>query len=439
MRQHSPSQASPICANEPPLQAARLYMKFQISALPVIQMRNPYNEIFKAPGAKAFSATGFIARLPLSMITLGIVTMLSETHGEYWLAGAVAATFAFSNALIAPQVSRLVDRYGQRRILIPGTIVAVAALSSLMLATHYRAPSWTLFLFAVLAGTMPSMSAFVRARWTHIYRGSRKLHTAFAFESVVDEVIFMTGPIVAIGLSVGLFPEAGPLVATTLLALGNFLFAAQTSTEPPVHAQDKSGGKSVIRLGSLQILVLTLIAIGAIFGTAEVTAVAFAEAQGDKASAGFALSAYAAGSLVAGLAFGALKLKLALPRQLLLAIALAALTTLPLMMVASIPTLAVVLFVAGVAVSPTIIISMALVEKIVPSSKLTEGMTWAITGIGIGMAAGSSASGWFIDNLGPTSGFFVSMLAGFIALAVTLVGQASFRRSTSRLVPAPAE
>lgn len=414
-------------------------MKFQISALPVTPMRNPYKEIFKAPGAKAFSATGFIARLPLAMITLGIVTMLSETHGEYWLAGAVAATFAFSNALIAPQVSRLVDRYGQRRILIPGTIVAVAALSSLMLATRYGAPNWTLFLFAVLAGTMPSMSAFVRARWTHIYRGSPKLHTAFAFESVVDEVIFMTGPIVAIGLSVGLFPEAGPLVATTLLAVGNFLFAAQKSTEPPVHAQDKSGGKSVIWLGSMQVLVLTLIAIGAIFGTAEVTAVAFAEAQGDKASAGFALSAYAAGSLVAGLAFGALKFKLALPRQLLLAIALAALTTLPLMIVGSVQTLAVVLFVAGVAVSPTIIISMALVEKIVPSSKLTEGMTWAITGIGIGMAAGSSASGWFIDNLGPTSGFFVSMLAGFIALVVALVGQGTFRRSTSSLVPAPAE
>ncbi|WP_395447709.1 MFS transporter [Aminobacter sp. UC22_36] len=402
-------------------------------------MRNPYNEIFKAPGAKAFSATGFIARLPLSMITLGIVTMLSETHGEYWLAGAVAATFAFSNALIAPQVSRLVDRYGQRRILIPGTIVAVAALSALMLATRHGAPNWALFLFAVLAGTMPSMSAFVRARWTEIYRGSPKLHTAFAFESVVDEVIFMTGPIVAIGLSVGLFPEAGPLVATTLLAVGNFLFAAQKSTEPPVHAQDKSGGKSVIWLGSMQILVLTLIAIGAIFGTAEVTAVAFAEAQGDKASAGFALSAYAAGSLIAGLAFGALKLKLQLPRQLLVAIALAALTTLPLMIVGDIPTLAVVLFIAGVAVSPTIIISMALVEKLVPSSKLTEGMTWAITGIGIGMAVGSSASGWFIDQFGPTSGFFVSMLAGFIALLVTLLGQGSFRRSTPGLAPVPAE
>ncbi|PWK68174.1 MFS transporter [Aminobacter sp. AP02] len=402
-------------------------------------MRNPYIEIFTAPGAKAFSSAGFIARLPLAMITLGIVTMLSETHGEYWLAGAVAATFAFANALIAPQVSRLVDRYGQRRILIPGTIVAVSALSGLMLATHYSAPNWTLFVFAVLAGTMPSMSAFVRARWTEIYRGSSKLHTAFAFESVVDEVIFMTGPIVAIGLSVGVFPEAGPLVATMLLAFGNLLFAAQRSTEPPIHAQDISGGSSVIRLGSMQILVLTLVAIGAIFGTAEVTAVAFAEAQGDKAAAGFALSAYAAGSLIAGLAFGALKLKIPLPRQLLLAITLAALTTLPLLMVANIPTLAVVLFVAGVAVSPTIIISMALVEQLVPSSKLTEGMTWAITGIGIGMALGSSASGWVIDEFGATSGFFISMLAGLMALLTTLLGQGNLLRSARGLAAVPAE
>ena len=43
--------------------------------------------------------------------------MLSQTHGEYWLAGAVAATFALANALISPQISRLVDRYGQARVL----------------------------------------------------------------------------------------------------------------------------------------------------------------------------------------------------------------------------------------------------------------------------------------------------------------------------------
>lgn len=404
-------------------------------------MRNPYSEIFKAPGAKAFSAAGFVARLPLSMVTLGIVTMLSETHGEYWLAGAVAATFALSSALIAPQIARLTDRYGQTRILLPSAALAVLALSGLMLATRYGAPNWVLFAFAVLAGVMPIMGAMVRARWTEIYRDTPKLHTAFAFESIVDEVIFMTGPVLAIGLSVGFFPEAGPLVATVALALGSLLFAAQRSTEPRVHARDENAGKSVIWLGPIQVLVLTMIAIGAIFGTSEVTAVAFAEAQGNKASAGLVLSAYAAGSLVAGLVFGALKLKMPLARQLLIAIALAALTTLPLMAADTIAMLAVVLFLAGVAVSPTIILAMALIEKIVPSSRLTEGMTWAVTGISIGMAAGSSASGWIIDQLGPSSGFMVSLVAGFIALLVTFLGQRPLRESL-RIAPAamqPAE
>ncbi|HEV2503069.1 MAG TPA: MFS transporter [Mesorhizobium sp.] len=392
-------------------------------------MRNPYSEIFQAPGAKAFSAAGFLARMPLSMITLGIVTMLSETHGEYWLAGAVSATFALASGLIAPQVSRLVDRHGQRRVLVPATLIAVSALFSLMVATHLKAPNWTLFLFAVLSGAMPSFSSFVRARWTELYRGTSKLHTAFAFESVVDEAVFMVGPILAVGLSVTVFPEAGPLAATIFLIVGSLLFAAQRSTEPPIHAQEHSGGQSVIRLGSLQIIVVTLASIGAIFGTAEVAAVAFAEAQGNKAAASLALSAYAAGSLVAGLAFGMLKLKLPLARQLLITIALAALTTLPLLIVGSIPMLCLVLFVAGVAVSPTIITAMALVEKLVPSSKLTEGMTWAITSIGIGLAAGSSAAGWVIDNHGATSGFLVSITAGVVALIVALAGQGILQRS----------
>jgi len=386
-------------------------------------MPNPYREIFQAPGAKAFSATGFVARLPLAMITLGIVTMLSQTHGEYWLAGAVSATFALANSLIAPQVSRLVDRHGQGRVLIPATAAAVAALAGLILATRSGAPVWTLFLFAALAGLMPSMSALVRARWTELYRDSPKLRAAFAFESVVDEVIYMAGPTLAIGLSVTVFPEAGPLAATVLLAIGTLLFAAQRATEPPVHAAEAGRGASVIRLGSVRVVALTLAAIGAIFGTAEVTAIAFAEAQGQKAAASLVLASYAAGSLIVGLVFGTLKLRMPLATQFLCAIALAALTALPLLAVDSIPVLAVVLFLAGAAVSPTLITAMGLVERLVPPSQLTEGITWAMTGLGIGVAIGSSASGWVIDTYGATSGFWVSVASGAAALAIALAGQ----------------
>ena len=385
-------------------------------------MPNPYREIFRAPGSIGFSAAGFIARMPFSMVTIGIVTMLSQARGEYWLAGGVAATFALANALIAPQISRLVDRHGQSRVLVPATLGALAALAGLILATRFEAPVWALFLFAGLAGTTPSMMAMVRARWTEIYRDTPHLRTAFAFESVVDEVIFMIGPVIAIGLSVVWFPEAGPLAAAILLAVGMALFVAQRGTEPPVHPQGADSGGSAIRLVPVQIIALLMVALGMVFGTAEVTAVAFAEAQGNKAAASLALAAYAAGSFITGLVFGALRLRLALTTQLLLAIGLAAATTLPLLIVSSLWMLGVVLFISGASISPTIIVAMALVERHAPPSKLTEGITWTMTGMGIGMAAGSAVAGWLIDVYGARSGFYVSVAGGFSALAIVVAG-----------------
>ena len=385
-------------------------------------MPNPYGEIFKAPGAKRFSAAGFVARMPLSMTTIGIVTMLSQTHGEYWLAGAVSATFALANAALAPQISRLVDRHGQSRVLVPATIIAVAGLVALMLATRYRLPAPILFLTAAVAGVMPSMVAMVRARWVALYRDTPQLRTAFAFESVVDEVIFILGPITAIGLSVAVFPEAGPLAATVLLTVGTALFAVQKATEPPVHPPRAAGGRAVIGLGAVQTVALAFAAMGSIFGTAEVTAVAFAEAHGEKAAASLVLAAYAAGSMIAGLVFGTLTITLPLARQFFAAIMLAAAMTWPLLMVDSIPMLALVLFLNGASIAPMVIIMMGLIERLVPASQLTEGMTWGMTGVGIGLAIGSSVSGWVIDNFGAANGFWVSVASGMAALAVAVIG-----------------
>jgi hypothetical protein len=89
------------------------------------RMSNPYGEIFRVPGAMGFSAAAFVARMPVAMMPIGIVTMLSQLRGEYWLAGGVAATFTLANAIVAPQISRLVDRLGQSRLLTPATAIAV--------------------------------------------------------------------------------------------------------------------------------------------------------------------------------------------------------------------------------------------------------------------------------------------------------------------------
>ncbi|MFO6501866.1 MFS transporter [Serratia marcescens] len=392
-------------------------------------MANPYFTLFSAPGSKAFSSAGLIARLPISMTGIGIITMLSQVRGSYWLAGAVAATFAFSMALLAPQIARAADRYGQNRVLPYATGVSALALLLLLICTHYRAPDWTLFVFAALAGGMPSISAMVRARWSEIYRGTPQLHTAYSFESVLDEVAFIVGPPIAVGLSVALFPEAGPLAAALLLVAGVSAFAWQKSTQPPVYPRNNQRQRAILAMPSMQILVLALIALGTIVGTVDVISVAFAEQQGQPAAASIVLSVYAGGSCLAGLIFGAIKLPSPLPRQFLYAAFATALTTLPLLWVHNVLTLAAAMFVAGLFFAPTMIVAMGLVERLVPPSRLTEGLTWMVTGLGVGVALGAALAGLAIDALGIKAGFGVTLTAGLVVLLVAASGYRLMRRT----------
>lgn len=385
-------------------------------------MANPYRELFTAPGTRGFVLAGLLARIPLPMTGIGIITMLSQLRGGYALAGAVSATFVLTYALVSPQASRLVDRHGQSRVLPVITAISVIGLLLLLAAAWWQAPDWTLFIAAALTGLMPSMSAMVRARWTAIYRGQPRLQTAYSLETVLDEVTFIAGPPLAVGLSVAVLPQAGLLAAALLLALGAFALVAQRRTEPPVEATDAAtlGSGSVIRLANVRLLALLMVAMGGIVGTVDIVSVAFAEQMGQPAAASLVLSAYAVGSCLAGLSFGALKLRTPLHRLLLLGGAATAVTTLPLLLVGSIPALAVAVLVAGLFFAPTMIVAMSLVERLVPEQRLTEGMTWLLAGLNVGVAMGAAVSGQVVDHGGARAGFSVALCAGALVLLAAL-------------------
>jgi hypothetical protein len=61
---------------------------------------------------------------------------------------------------------------------------------------------------------------------------------------VLDDLAFIVGPPLSVGLSMLLFPEAGPLAAALFLIIGVGLFVVQRRTEPPVspHAARKKAG-----------------------------------------------------------------------------------------------------------------------------------------------------------------------------------------------------
>lgn len=377
-------------------------------------MATLYRHLFTEPGTGNFVIAGLLARIPLPMAGIGIITLLSQQRGGYALAGAVSATFVLTYALLSPQISRYVDRYGQRRVLPAATAISITGLSILMAGSHWNVTDALLFLGALLAGFMPSMSAMVRARWTALYRGQPRLQTAYSLETVLDELTFIVGPPLSIGLSVTLFPQAGLLLAALLLFVGVFALVMQRRTEPPLVAAGSaiSRSGSVIRMTSVQLLTLLMVAMGVIVGTVDIVSVAFAEQLGRPAAASLVLSAYAAGSCVSGLLYGSLRLKTPLHRLLWLGGLATAATTLPLILVTNLTALAMALLMAGLFFAPTMIVAMSLVERQVSENQLTEGMTWLLAGLNVGVALGAVIAGQVVDNAGARAGSYVALCAG---------------------------
>lgn len=393
-------------------------------------MANPYREMLTTPGVMGLVFASFIVRLPQAMIGIGIITMLAEQRGLYWLAGSVAATFTLANALIGPHVSKFVDRHGQSRVLPGITAFSIVMLLALMVAAYMKVTAPLLFILAALAGTMPNMPAMIRARWTELFRDKPQLHTAFSLDTALTELSYIVGPVLAIALSTSIFAEAGPLAAVLLLIIGMTAFLLQRQTEPKVVSGGKEIGSSTLRIPGLRIIFLALMAMGVIGGSIDVAVVAFANAQHWPTAASFILAAYALGSVVSGLAFGAFSITLPLEKQFLIGVLVTAVTTILPILSPDVYIMTGMVFVASLSFAPTMVVVMNLGTIIVPPSKLTEGLTWMTTGISIGVALGSALSGRIIDIFGARAGFGVPIVAGGIMLMVVLIGMRTLRAAS---------
>ncbi|GAB2846678.1 MFS transporter [Streptomyces deserti] len=394
----------------------------------------PYRRLFALPGARAFTAGNLIARLPMGMFSVSAIIMIAGARGSYALAGAVTATGLAATAVVAPWTARLVDRYGQARIAVPATAIAVLGSLALLLCVRHGAPDWTLFAAYAATATTPNTGGMSRARWAHLLKGDPKaLHTANSFEQAADELCFMLGPVLAAFLCGTFFPEAGTLAGAVLLMSGVLLFAAQRSTEPPPRGGTTTAG-SPLRAPGIPPLLAVCLAMGAVFGATEVVTIAFADAQGHKAAAGAVLALQAAGSCAAGLVYGALRPAGSARARLPWCVAaMTALLTLPLLATAltgSLPLLAGALLVAGMATAPTMVTTMTLVQRSTPEGRLNEGMTLAVTGLLGGIACGSAIGGWTVEHASATAGYGVPVTAAAVALTISLVLFGSSNRFT---------
>lgn len=394
---------------------------------------NPYAAVLRTPGALKFSAAGALARLPMSMVAIGAVLMVQGLYDSYAMAGRVAAVLGLAQAFLAPQIGRWVDRHGQRTVLLPALLASVVGLGGLITAAVLGAPEWVLWPFAVLAGgSQGSYGSMVRARWNHALDDPRSLHTAYSLESSIDELVFIVGPVLATMLATAVAAPSALVVAGTAAVVGGLLFVVQRATEPPVVVPDAEvRHRPVILIAGMPVMVLVFVAMGMIFGSMEVTTVAFAEELGNKGMSGVVLAVFAFGSMLAGLTYGARHFTSPASRRFVIGMAALGPGVSLYLLAESLWVLAVVMFVAGLAAAPTIITGNGLVQDMVGKHQLTEALTWVGTSIGIGASLGASVAGARIDAAGADAGFLVTVGAGWFATLLTLAAARTLRRQSA--------
>ena len=385
-------------------------------------MSAPYRKLFATPGGLAFSIPGLIARLPIAMTYLSVTFIVLHETDSYTLAGTISTGAALINAAFSPLWSRKADQLGQAKVLrftIPPYIIF--GLLFIYTITHnFPTIIWMALIFAAEA-FLPNIGGLVRRRWLHTLEdkeeGRELINTAYSFEALVDEIVFIIGPLVASAAAISIAPQAGLYFAFSFMSVGTGLYILQKKSEPPPHPIVKGEKRTaVLAIPQVQAVFLPYILLGAFFMSATLCTVAFADERGAKSSTGLLLAIWSAGSAVAAIINGSIKWKITDGQKFIYLIIAMFFATSPLLFSHSILILATVLFLNGFGVAPILISGYAIVEKSVPAAKVTETFAWILAGMQIGNALPGPFVGFMIDQYGAERSFIVPVIALLLAI-----------------------
>ena len=353
------------------------------------------------------------------MAPLAILLLVRETTHSYAAAGIAVGAFALATASMAPLQGRLVDRFGRMRVLLPSGISQGLVLVSLVLAARGHAPSVVLVLLSGLAGSLlPPIAATVRALLREVVQDPGVRETAYALESVAQELIWITGPLV-VALVITVASPTGAVLLLAAVCIGGTIAFVRSPLvrERPIraHGHERTPALANARLRALLgPIALTGMGLGAV----EVGLPSLALHTGSRWASGLLLALWSAGSVAGGLWYGARSWAspLAARYQTLLLVAVAC--PAPLIAARSIPAGIVGSLLAGLAIAPMFSCQYALVGRVVSHGSETETFTWVASALVAGLAAGSAAGGAVIGAGGVGAPFVLACASTAVAAAL---------------------
>jgi MFS family permease len=376
-----------------------------------------------------FTATG---RLPFAIVPLSIVLLMREEAYDYGEIGVVVGAEAIAVGLTAAFVGRLVDRVGMSRVVLAtGAVTTIALCAETIAILSGATPALLVALAALHGATIPPISASMRSLWARLVP-EETLESAFAFDAIQLELVFVVGPLIAAGLATAISPAAGMLlcVGFYLLAAGGFATAPVVRGAPVEEVERTRAG--ALRSPGMRTLVLVGAITAISFGALEVALPAFAEREGSRGAVGPLIAVWSLGSLIGGLWYGARRWRTPLERRLVILLFLLGLGAAPLAFAPSIGAMAALLLLTGLALAPLATTEYALVDVVAPAGTTTEAYSWQIVATVMGAAVGSIVAGLLAEHASVEWGLATAALACGGALLIAVARRRSLRPAVSR-------
>jgi MFS family permease len=387
-----------------------------------------YVAILRTPHARPLVLASLVGRLSSGAGPLALVLFVQDATGSFAAAGAASAATALANGLLAPVRGRLVDRYGQRRCLPPLALSFAAALLGVVAVAGPgpRGVAGTVALAAVAGATVPPLSASMRVLWMSLVGRGPELQTAYALDAVLEEVLFVVGPLLAGVLAAGVDPAAGLLAVAGLALLGTIGFVVSPVSRAWSGSQaGPAGWAGAMTSRGMRALALTLAGVGGAIGIWEIGVVAAARQEGVTEAAGILLATWAAASAVGGLWYGGRTWRGATGKRFLVLLVLLALACAPMAAAPSLLALGALVALVGLVTAPLESSAFVLAAELAPPGTLTESATWVTTAMNVAAAAGIAVAGALVDRAGVPFTLLIAWGCAAAALLVALAGRAS--------------
>ena len=385
----------------------------------------------RKPHAPSTFGFGIFGRVPMAMNTVAIVFLVSDVRDSFALAGITSAFYTLAGAIVSPRIGKLADRFGTRSVLLPVTLVNALAILGLLYFID-RSIIGLFALAAISGATFPNFGSYTRTRWSRSITDEKELSSALSLESVFDETAFVVGPALA-GFLFALYGSRSPLLAGIVFVVIGGVGLAITSTDHGGFAQvaaDHSRG--ILSIPYVKSLLLSLVAMGLLFGSNFVVIIAVATEGGRASDGGLWVGLYPLGSAVSGLIYGFIHWKISSTVRYTVSLAVMTVCTSGILFFQDLDTIAFWIIVSGIAIGPALISANAFMKELVPLSRLNESFAFLGAAISIGTTVGSVLSGVIVEEFDGWKGFYFMTAATALATVISCFGLSFHKKEVAR-------